>query len=150
VEIDKILVPVDFSECSQGALDEAIELARKFDAELHLLHCYPIHPVGPAAPYDVMLPPSIEQTIQESARGLLAEWERKVAGRGVKARKHLSPGAPASEISELAHALGVDLIVMGTRGLSGLEHVLLGSVAERTIRRAPCPVLTVKHGPVHP
>jgi len=144
MEIHKILVPVDFSEHSQRALDEAIELAQKFDAELHLLHCYQVYPVGVASPYDVMLPPSLERTIEESARGLLSEWGRNAARKGVKVRDHLSASAPSSGIRQMAETLDVDLIVMGTRGLSGLKHVLLGSVAERTIRIAPGPVLTVK------
>jgi nucleotide-binding universal stress UspA family protein len=145
VEIHKILVPVDFSEYSQRALDEAIGLAKKFAAELHLLHCYQIYPVGAVAPYDIVLPESLERTIQEAARGLLAEWADMAAGQGVHVQRHLSASAPSSAITDLAETLGVDLIVIGTRGLSGLKHVLLGSVAERTIRMAPCPVLTVKH-----
>jgi nucleotide-binding universal stress UspA family protein len=148
VEIHKILVPVDFSEYSQHALDEAIGLAKKFGAELHLLHCYQVYPVGGVAPYDVALPETLERTIQEAARGLLAEWAKKAAGQGVHVQRHLSVSAPSSGIADLAETLGVDLIVIGTRGLSGLKHVLLGSVAERTIRTAPCPVLTVKHGAV--
>ena len=144
MEIHKILVPVDFSEHSQRALDEAIGLARKFGAELHLLHCYQIYPVGGVAPYDVVLPESLERTIEEAARGLLAEWANNAAGRGVHVRTHLSASAPAIGIADLAETLAVDLIVIGTHGYSGLKHALLGSVAERTIRIAPCPVLTVK------
>ena len=92
MEIHKILVPVDFSEHSQRALDEAIELAQKFDAELHLLHCYQVYPVGVASPYDVMLPPSLERTIEESARGLLSEWGRNAA-RSSSCCPRCSPGA---------------------------------------------------------
>lgn len=148
MDIHKILVPVDFSEHSQRALDEAVGLAKKFGAELHLVHCYQVYPAGGVAPYDVVLPESVERTIQEAARALLAEWAEKAAGQGVRVQRHLSASAPSSGIADLAEALGVDLIVIGTRGLSGLKHVLLGSVAERTIRSAPCPVLTVKRGAV--
>jgi universal stress protein A len=149
LEIRKILVPVDFSEQSQRALDEAVGLAKRFGAELHLLHCYQVYPVGAVvAPYDVVLPESVERTIQEAARGCLAEWAEKTAGQGVRVERHLSASTPSTGIAALAEKIGADLIVMGTRGLSGLAHVLLGSVAERTLRIAPCPVLTVKQGPV--
>ena len=148
MEIDKILVPVDFSEHSQRALDAAIGLAAKFGAELHLLHCYQIYPVGAVAPYDVVLPESLERTIAEAARGLLAEWASNAAGHGVRVHTHLSASVPASGIADLAERLAVDLIVIGTHGYSGLKHALLGSVAERTIRIAPCAVMTVKGGAV--
>jgi nucleotide-binding universal stress UspA family protein len=144
-EIHRILVPVDFSEHSQRALDEAVGLAKKFGAEIHLLHCYQLYPVGAVPPYDVVMPEDLERTIREGARKLLAEWGRKAADRGVSVTEHLAVGPPSSSIAELAERLGVDLIVIGTRGLTGLKHVLLGSVAERTIRIAPCPVLSVKH-----
>jgi nucleotide-binding universal stress UspA family protein len=146
-EIHKILVPVDFSEHSQRALDEAIGLAKKFGAELHLLHCYQLYPVGATgAPYDIVLPETLERAIREGASGLLSEWKQKAAGQGVQVQEHLDAGAPSSGIADLAEKLGADLIVMGSRGLTGLKHLMLGSVAERTIRIAPCPVLIVKQG----
>ena len=148
LEIHKILVPIDFSEHSQRALDEGIGFAEKFQAELHLLHCYQVHPVGAVAPYDVMLPPSWERMVEEAARGLLSEWRQNASAKNVSVQEHLRTGAPSEAIADLARSIGADLIVMGTRGLSGLKHVLLGSVAERTIRIAPCPVLTVRHGAV--
>jgi nucleotide-binding universal stress UspA family protein len=145
VEIHKILVPIDFSEHSRRAVDEALGLAEKFGAELHLLHCCPLYPASAIAPYDVSLPQNLEITIHEAARGFLAEWARKAGGRGIRVEKHLSASDPATGIADLAKTLGADLIVMGTRGLTGFKHALLGSVAERTIRIAPCSVLTVKH-----
>lgn len=149
MEIHKILVPIDFSEHSQRALDAALGMAQKFDAELHLLHCYPLYSVIAAAPYDVVLPPNFERTVQEAARGLLAQWAEKAAGKGVRIERHLSALAPSSGIADLAQTLPADLIVMGTRGLTGFKHALLGSVAERTVRTARCPVLTVNQGAVH-
>jgi len=147
VELHKILVPVDFSEHSKRAFKEAVGLAKRCGAELHLLHCYQPYPVGVGAPpYDVVVPESFEKAVREGAQALLVEWSRKATAEGVKVEQHLSVGPASVGIVELARALGADLIVMGTRGLTGLKHVLLGSVAERTIRIAPCPVLTVKHG----
>jgi nucleotide-binding universal stress UspA family protein len=145
-EIHKILVPIDFSEHSQRALEAAIGLAQKFDSELHLLHCH--QPLAAAGPYDFVLPEGLERQIREGAQRRLAEWRQTASAKKVRAHDHLGLSVPSEGIVELAKKLGADLIVMGTRGLSGLKHVLLGSVAERVLRTAPCPVLTVKHGAV--
>ena len=142
--IQKILVPVDFSDHSAQALEMAMDVARAFGgAQLHLLHCYQIQPVG-VSPYGIVLPESFDREIREAAARQLDEWCLKVSKSGLTAEAHLSPLFPSVAISETASELGADLIVMGTRGLSGFKHVLLGSVAERTLRSAPCPVLTVK------
>lgn len=145
--IHRILVPVDFSEHSARALEEAIGLAKRFGAELHLLHCYQIYPAGAVGfPYDVALPESYERAVRESATARLSGWREKAIAQGIRVEQHLSVDFPSHGIVELAEKLPADLIVIGTRGLSGLKHVMLGSVAERTIRHAPCPVLAVKHG----
>jgi universal stress protein A len=141
--VHKILVPVDFSDNSQHALDEAIGLAKHFGAEVLVYHCYPIPTAGPA-PYDTILPESYLTALRTAAIEGVTKWRDKARAQGVRAEGKISAGFPASEIADLAEKAGADLIVMGTRGLTGLKHVLLGSVAERTIRIAPCPVLTVK------
>ena len=143
MDIRKILVPVDFSDHSQRALDEAVGLAKTFGAQIHLLHCYQIHPTA-VAPYGIVVPETFEHDIRMAALQRLSEMREKVAAQGVRVQEHITAHFPAEEIVEMADHLGVDLIVMGTRGLTGLKHVLLGSVAERTIRLAKCPVLTVK------
>ena len=140
----KILVPVDFSEHSGEALDVAIELAKAFGGSLQLLHCYRIQPAG-VSPYGIVLPESFDREVRDAAARQLDEWREKAEAQGVSAEASLSSMVPSLAISETAEELGCDLIVMGTRGLSGIKHVLLGSVAERTLRAAPCPVLTVKH-----
>jgi universal stress protein A len=147
-EIHKILVPVDFSEHSQRALDEAVGFARSFEAEVHLLHCYQMHPQS-IAPYGIVVPETFEHDVRMAALQRLAEWREKVSAAGCKVREHISAHFPTEAIEEMTERLGIDLIVMGTRGLTGLKHVLLGSVAERTLRSAPCPVLTVKSGTAH-
>src|SRR5262245_10995962 len=147
MEIRKILVPVDFSEHSQRALDEAVSLAKHFGAELTLFHCYPIPiPALASAPYGTVTPEGYVDAVRSAALQRINQWRDKASAQGVRAEGRIGAGAPASEIAALAEEIGADLIVIGTRGLTGLEHVLLGSVAERTIRIAPCPVLTVKHG----
>jgi nucleotide-binding universal stress UspA family protein len=146
-EIHKILVPVDFSEDSQRALDEAIGLAKHFGAELIVFHCYqiPIPSIG-GVPYDTIPPASYVDAVRKAALQGVEQYRDKAIAQGVRAQEQISAGSPGSEIAALAEKSGADLIVMGTRGLTGLRHVLLGSVAERTIRLARCPVLTVKKG----
>jgi nucleotide-binding universal stress UspA family protein len=143
LEFHKILVPVDFSDHSQRALDEAIGLAKTFGAQLHLLHCYRIHPAA-GAPYGIVVPETFEHDVRMAALQRLSEWREKAAAQGVRVQEHITAHFPAEDIAAMADHLGIDLIVMGTRGLTGLKHVLLGSVAERTIRLAKCPVLTMK------
>jgi len=142
VKIERILVPVDFSDSSSAAVEHAIELARVTGAEIHLLHCYPVSP-GIATPYGPALPDVVFQSIREGAERRLAQVRSHVEAAGVAVTAHLTPEAAGFAISETAEQLAVDCIVMGTRGLSGLKHILLGSVAERTVRTAPCPVFTV-------
>jgi universal stress protein A len=144
-QIRTILVPVDFSDHSSQALEMAADVAKAFGgAKLHLLHCYQIQPVG-VSPYGIVLPETYDRDIREAASRQLEAWRQKAVAAGVEAEVHLSAMYPSIAISETASEIDADLIVMGTRGLSGIKHVLLGSVAERTLRTAPCPVLTVKH-----
>jgi len=144
-DIRKILVPIDFSTHAASALDYAIELAKVFGAEVHLLHCYQANPIGIAA-YEVLSPVDFERDMREAAREQLCEWRDKVAAEGLEAHEHLTPHFPSEAIADLEQEISADLIVMGTQGRSGLSHLLLGSVAERTLRNAACPVLTV-HAP---
>ena len=139
----KILVPIDFSDHSAAALDLAIDLARTTGAKLHLLHCYPVDP-GAISPYGIVLPEGFDRDVRDAAGKQLARWSDKAGAAKVPVEQHLSPMFPAEVIVQLADELGADLIVMGTRGLAGLRHVLLGSIAERVLRTAHCPVLTVK------
>jgi universal stress protein A len=143
IAMKTILVPVDFSSDSARALEYAVELARQFQARIHLLHSYPIH-VGRIAPYGMIVPEGFERDCREAAAKRLGEWKEKTIAEAVECEAAVTPVFACEAIAQQAEALGADLIVMGTRGLTGLTHVLLGSVAERTIRTAPCPVLTVK------
>lgn len=141
---ESILVPVDFSSQSDRAVDVAVDVAKAMNAEIHLLHVYGI-PVGIAGPgiYDTALPVTVMTDLRDSAAKALEDRVARLAATGVKVSGVVREGIPAQAIVEVADEVGAGLIVMGTRGLSGLKHVLLGSVAERTIRQAPCPVLTV-------
>ena len=139
----RILVPLDFSKHAEAALALAIDLAKQSGAEIHLVHAYEL-PTAVTMAYGVAIPQSVWDGVQEAAQARLDEGRKKVAEAGVKVSTHVASGPAADAIAHAAETFGADLIVMGTRGLTGLKHVLLGSVAERTIRTAPCPVLTVK------
>jgi nucleotide-binding universal stress UspA family protein len=142
-EMRTILVPVDFSKHAAKALDVAVEFAKAFGAKVYLLHCYKIN-VGGLSPYGLVIPPNFDQEVRAAASKQLDEWREKVKAENVEAEGLISPMFPSEAIATTASDIGADLIVMGTRGLSGIKHVMLGSVAERTIRIAACPVLTVK------
>jgi nucleotide-binding universal stress UspA family protein len=139
----KILVPLDFSAHSDAALGLAIELAREHGAEIHLVHAYEL-PAAVTMAYGVAIPQAVWDGVQEAAAGRLEEGRKRAEAAGLRATTHLATAPAADAIANAAETFGADLIVMGTRGLTGLKHVLLGSVAERTIRSARCPVLTVK------
>jgi len=142
VKIKKILVPVDFSPHARRAQQVAVELAKAFGAEIHLLHAYSL-PVTVVGPYDYQIPAAMLAELRESAARRLDQEVKALAGSGVPVTALITEGVPTQAIVDAAERLGADLIVMGTRGLTGLKHVVLGSVAERTIRHARCPVLTL-------
>lgn len=138
-----ILVPTDFSEHAEAALDRAIALARASQGVVHLLHAYEI-PLGTIPPYGVAIPESVLAGVRDAAARRLEKAGARAESAGVRCERHLLQSSPSIAIGESARTLGADLIVMGTRGNTGLKHVLLGSVAERTVRTAACPVLTLK------
>ncbi len=139
--IQTILVPSDFSKDAEEALEYAIDLAQVFKARVHLLHVH--HPIVMAPAYGYGIPAGVMTGIREAA-GERIEREREEASKqGIEVTAEVFSGAPSIGIVEVARKLPADLIVMGTRGLTGLRHVVLGSVTERTLRHAPCPVLTL-------
>ncbi len=141
----RICCPIDFSDASRAAMEVASDLARRFGAGLMLLHAYPI-PGYTFPDGSVVASPKMMQDLADQAEKHLEEWRveaEKLVGPGrVTAEKAV--GEPAAEILEVAKARGADLVVMGTHGRTGLEHALMGSIAERVVRRAHCPVLTVR------
>ncbi|MGH0034973.1 MAG: universal stress protein [Myxococcota bacterium] len=143
MNVRKILVAVDFSAHSDKAVEDGIDLAKRFDAELHLVHAFDV-PVPMVTPYEVAVPTGFVEQAREAAKKRLQELEEKVRAAGSDVHAHLTEAPAAHAVARAAEELGVDLIVMGTRGNTGLKHVILGSVAERTLRLAPCSVLTVK------
>lgn len=147
LKIDSILVPMDFSENSEHALDYAIDLAGKLGADIQLLHCYIVEMfsmVAYGADHMPSIPQDFAHQVERAAGSKLATYKEQVARSDIQVSCHLSTLVPSDGIVRTAQELGSDLIVMGTHGLTGLSHALMGSVAERTIRHAPCPVLTVR------
>jgi len=148
--LTKILVATDFSEDSVRALGYGEELARKFGAEIVLLHVdQPLAPVMLAPEFGPSIDTGVMSRIAEEQRLLAQKELDKIVGRlrdgGLKARSLLRVGAPFLEIINAAQTENADLIVMGTHGRGGLAHILLGSVAERVVQKASCPVLTIRH-----
>jgi len=139
----RLLVAEDFSEHAAAALDTAISLARELGARVEVVHVYQ-RPVELLTPYEIALPESVVTEVRNAASERLRGSIEKVRAAGVQGEAHLREGPPAASIVQLAAELPADLIVLGTRGLTGFKHALLGSVAERTLRTAPCPVLAVK------
>jgi nucleotide-binding universal stress UspA family protein len=138
-----VLVPVDFSAHASAAMDLAVEIVRDGGGTIHLLHAYEV-PLGTIPPYGVAVPESLLAQVRDAAARRLEKAAQKIAAAGLPCETHVVHGPAADAIAEAAERLHADLIVMGTRGLTGLKHVLLGSVAERTVRIAPCSVLTVR------
>ena len=146
-EIRKILCPVDFSSSSESMVRDTVELAAQLGAEVHLLHVYemPLYqvPVGvdpsaglPGGLMDVM------QDVKQAVTERLEKVRKGVEGQGVTLHTRIAEGRPARTIVAIASDESFDLIAMGTRGWTGLRHLLLGSVAEHVVRASSCPVLT--------
>jgi nucleotide-binding universal stress UspA family protein len=132
--------PVDrVPRCAPDRLD----IAKAFSAKIWLPHCYQLHPGG-VSPYGIAAPASYHDDVREAVVHQLRERQEKIEAEGVPAEASVSSEFPPQAIVEMAKDIGADLIVMGTRGLTGIKHVMLGSVVERTVRSAPCPVLIVK------
>jgi nucleotide-binding universal stress UspA family protein len=138
LQIRTIVHPTDFSEPSQAAWEVACALARDYNARLLIVHVYSPPPVY--APDGIAIPFPQEEPADLRAR--LAEM--RPSDQRIAYEHHLLEGDPAEKILELAQKEHADLIVMGTHGTTGLARLLVGSVAESVLRKAPCPVLTVR------
>jgi nucleotide-binding universal stress UspA family protein len=143
--VRKILFPTDFSETATYAWEHVATFAKEFDAAVLLLHVQaPLHPTAEA-----YLPQEQWDRIsQETAREATEQMEKLIREAGLKpgqARTAIRTGVAFEQIIKAAREVGADLIVMGTHGRTGLAHALLGSVAQKVVRKAPCPVLTVRH-----
>ncbi len=143
IRINKILVPTDFSEHSKEALRYAVEMAKVHDAEIILGHVMepPIYPTmfeGAA----VAVPP-LDESFRKQLEEHLEDLRKEEVGE-ITSKIVVREGSATSELTELAKDEDVDLIIIATHGYTGIKHMLLGSTAEKVVRNAPCPVLTVR------
>ena len=143
-DIKKILFPTDFSEGSEAALSYALSLAAKYGACIDILHI--IHEYAdmtdfyvPHISFDV-----IEKGMEEAARSNMEHFCRENLEGKADFEIHTRKGPPFAEIIQAARELQSDLIVMGTHGRTGIDHILFGSTAEKVVRKSPVPVLTVR------
>jgi nucleotide-binding universal stress UspA family protein len=146
IQLDRILVATDFSEHARMAFDYAVELARTFDAELLLCSVVEgpslLSQVPPGG--EAYFPPNLTDLLKQSAQ---ETCEKLLQQAGLTKARILTPaGTPFVEIVRTARDENADLVVVGTHGRGAIAHALLGSVAEKVVRSAPCPVLTVRRG----
>ena len=145
IQFKRILHPTDFSDSGTAALRAACGMAAKFAADLHLLHV--IQDVTLLAPYgaaEAYLPAEWREEIREQVEASLAKLPDPAWEQGTATIRAVSEGVPHHEIARYAGDNGIDLIVMGTHGRTGMPHMLMGSVAEKVVREAPCAVMTVR------
>lgn len=148
ITLERILVPSDFSDTAEVAMRYASALANAFQATFHLIHVLEnITPTGGWMAGEMYTPPpaalidAVEREADEQLKTTLAKLEPQPLKSVLVVRK----GSPFVEIIRYAREQEIDLIVMGTHGRGPIAHMLLGSVADNVVRKAPCPVLTVRH-----
>jgi nucleotide-binding universal stress UspA family protein len=140
----RILCPIDFSDASRAALEAVAELSKRYGARVALFHAYPVpgytFPDGSFVASSKML-----EELAEQANRHMQEWKELAGKLGIaQVETATAIGEPAHEILAFAKAQQADLVVIGTHGRTGIQHALMGSVAERVVRRSTCPVLTVR------
>ena len=142
-EWTRICCAIDFSDACRFAMAEAADLARRFQAQLTLVHVYeppataPLEPLEPGG--------QLLGAVWVDLERAMAAWRAEAARRsGARVRSTVRVGEAANEILHFAREDGMDLIVLGSHGDTGLRHLVLGSVAERVVREAPCPVLVIR------
>ncbi len=147
ITLKNVLVATDFSEPSAAALMYGSELARRFGATLHVFHAVQNIYIGMlgAEAYPAF-PPDLQQQIEDDARRGVNELVADLEKSGLATVKTIvTSSSPALAIVDYAKDQHIDIIVMGTHGRGALAQLMMGSVAERVVRLAPCPVLTVRH-----
>jgi universal stress protein A len=147
LKVNRILCTTDLSEPSLSALDYAAEIASLFQAELRLLYVVPVLPPRPAAPGDPLTSyeiPEYEPMLRKESEQRLEAIISQRVPKSVKVEPMIGNGKPAYEIVRIAEQEKADLIVISTQGHTGWHHFVVGSVAEKVIQMAPCPVLAVR------
>ena len=143
-EIKKVLVPIDFSDYSKNALNYAVDFAKHFKSELYLI--YVVEPViyPPDFSMGQIAIPSVDLEMDKRAKEELDNLAKKQIPSELNTHVLVKTGKPFIEIIETASETDADIIIIATHGHSGVEHILFGSTAEKVVRKAPCPVLTLR------
>jgi len=140
----KILCPTDFSGPSEAALGAAVELATHFRAALHLVHVVPALPATPDDPNYTFQVPEYEAALHSEAQERLGALASRLGAGGLPVSCAVGNGDAGREIVRVAGESEADLIVIATHGETGWRHAIFGSVAERVVQLAACPVLTIR------
>ena len=142
--INKILVPIDFSNYSKNALRYAVNFANKFNSKIYLV--YVVEPVIYPSDFSMgqVTFPVSDLEMNERAKDELESLAKTEIGSQIQVETVINTGKPFVEINETASELDIDLIIIATHGHTGMEHLLFGSTAEKVVRKAPCPVLTLR------
>jgi len=143
LEIRCILVPLDFSDAANAILEWAAHLAEQHGSRVVLFHAYHL-PVEFQQLEGAYLPPDFWANVKAEATEALERYAAQLRARGIETEVVVAEGYAATAIVDEVENQHADVVVIGTHGLSGLKHLLLGSIAERVVQKAPCPVLTVK------
>jgi nucleotide-binding universal stress UspA family protein len=144
IRLQRILVPTDFSDSARKALSYGVSFAKEYGAEVLLLHVVETLAVGYASDLFPVPMAEVFEEISGYARKELGGLAAEARGKGASVRELVVQGKPAAEILRVAKEENVDMIVLGTHGKGVLDQALFGSTTERVVRKAPCPVLTVR------
>lgn len=147
MNINKILVPIDFSAATEDVIVHAKYFAKQFKSELELFHVSEVADVYADTPLVYSDKENFEKhasNLKEEIDALLSKYSEKIKSEGINCNIYFCSGNPFVEIVKRAIENSCNLIVLGSHGRSGLEYVFMGSVSEQVVRNAPCPVLTVK------
>lgn len=144
LQISKVLVPIDFSDYSKNALRYAINFAQCFSAKIYLV--YVVEPVVYPADFSMgqVALPEIDMDLNARAKEELENLAKNELGSSGEIETIIKTGKPFIEIIDTASEIDADLIIIATHGHTGVEHILFGSTAEKVVRKAPCPVLTLR------
>ncbi|MHC4197681.1 MAG: universal stress protein [Planctomycetota bacterium] len=145
VNIKRILCPVDYSVSSSEAMKYAAHIAGEEGAKVCLIHVVDVRSFGHESPLDLEVPKPTPENLERVKKELVEDLFQEKGGKGVDVEAIVVVGKPVEEILKAAKEQQIDMIVMGTHGRTGIPHVIVGSVAENVIRKASCPVLTVRH-----
>ena len=146
IQMKRILLPTDFSEFSRYAMDYAVSFAAQYQARLYVLHVL----VSPHALVGYEAAPFVSYErlfadMKRSADQAMSSFIPEDVKKDLQVETAIAQGTPFLEILKFAKEKDVDLIVIATHGRTGLKHVLFGSVAEKVVRKSPCPVLSIRH-----